>query len=125
MNVVRVAGVAGALAAALAVGLGAFGAHALRATLGPDDLAVWRTAVDYQFWHALGLLVVALVAQRSPSTLRVTTIAFIGGIVLFCASLYALALGAPRALGMLTPVGGVAFIVGWMSLAMALLRPRH
>lgn len=124
MNAARVAGVVGALAAALAVAFGAFGAHALRTRLGPDALAVWHTAVDYQFWHALGLLIVAAVANARPAAARVATIAFIAGIALFCASLYALALGAPRALGMLTPVGGLAFIVGWLALVVTFLRSR-
>lgn len=124
MNVARVAGVAGALAAALAVVFGAFGAHALRAWLDGDALGVWRTAVDYQFWHALGLVGVALVGRGSAPALRVATMAFLAGIVLFCSSLYALALGAPRAVGMLTPIGGLAFIVGWLALAIAFVRAR-
>lgn len=121
MTVARLAGVAGALAAGLAVILGAFGAHALRARLDADALAVWKTAVDYQFWHALGLVGIALLARDAvpDGRLRTAAIAFVVGIVLFCASLYALALGAPRALGLLTPLGGVAFIVGWLALALA------
>lgn len=121
MTVARLAGVAGALAAGLAVILGAFGAHALRAGLDADALAVWKTAVDYQFWHALGLVGIALLARDAvpDGRLRTAAIAFVVGIVLFCASLYALALGAPRALGLLTPLGGVAFIVGWLALALA------
>lgn len=117
MNFARVAGIAGALAGALAVACGAFGAHALRTRLDADALAVWRTAVDYQFWHALALVLVGVLARTPNAALRVATWAFVTGIVLFCASLYALALGAPRTLGVVTPVGGVAFIVGWVALA--------
>ncbi|MBN8482519.1 MAG: DUF423 domain-containing protein [Xanthomonadales bacterium] len=118
MSLARLAGIAGATAAALAVACGAFGAHALRNHLDADALATWRIAVDYQFWHALALVLVAALARMPNRALRFAAFAFIAGIVLFCASLYALALGAPRALGMLTPVGGVAFIVGWITLAL-------
>lgn len=111
--------VVAAIAGASAVALGAFGAHALRDALDERALANWRTAVDYQSWHALALLACALLArERSPSMLRVAAIAFALGIVLFSGSLYALALGAPRALGAVTPFGGVAFITGWLALGM-------
>ena len=122
MNIARVAGVGGTVAAALAVVLGAFGAHALRTRLDADALAVWHTAVDYQFWHALGLLGVALAARNAEPALRVATLAFLVGIAVFCSSLYALALGAPRGLGAVTPVGGLAFIVGWLAFAVAFAR---
>ncbi len=118
MNLARVAGIAGATAGALAVGCGAFAAHALRDRLDADALALWRTAVDYQFWHALALVLVGVLARTPRPALRVAAFAFITGLVLFCASLYALALGAPRALGMLTPLGGVAFVIGWIALAL-------
>lgn len=108
---------AAALAGAGAVALGAFGAHALRDVLDERALGTWRTAVDYQAWHALALLGTALLAgNRPPPALRLATVAFAFGIVLFSGSLYALALGAPRALGALTPFGGVAFIAGWFAL---------
>lgn len=114
----RVAAVA-ALAGALAVAAGAFGAHALRGTLDERALTVWHTAVDYQFWHALALLASAAFVRRSATTrwFLVASVAFIAGIVLFCGSLYALALGAPRLVGVITPFGGIAFIVGWCTLA--------
>lgn len=108
---------AAALAGASAVALGAFGAHALRDMLDERSLAAWRTAVDYQFWHALALLATGLLARGTASSaLRVAAVAFALGIVLFCGSLYALALDAPRALGAVTPLGGVAFIAGWIAL---------
>ena len=107
-----------ALLGAAAVVLGAFGAHALRGTFDEHALATWHTAVEYQFWHVLALLGVAIVARDSaPGALRIAGIAFVVGIVLFCGSLFALALGAPRGVGAITPVGGVAFIVGWVCLA--------
>lgn len=109
--------VAAAIAGASAVALGAFGAHALRDALDEPALATWRTAVDYQFWHALALLATGFFARgRSPSALRFAAAAFALGIVLFSGSLYALALGGPRALGVVTPFGGVAFIAGWLAL---------
>ena len=104
------AGVAGASAVALA----AFGAHALRGMLDERGLELWRTAVSYHFWHALALFL-ALCFLGEPHRRRVVT-SFGVGIVLFSGSLYALALGAPRWLGAMTPLGGVAFIVGWMLL---------
>jgi uncharacterized membrane protein YgdD (TMEM256/DUF423 family) len=109
--------IAAALAGAAAVALGAFGAHALRASLDEQALATWRTAIDYAFWHALALLGTAALAREGVTrALAVAAIAFVAGIVLFSGSLCALALGAPRALGIVTPFGGVAFIVGWASL---------
>lgn len=110
---------AAALAGAGAVASGAFGAHALRDVLDARALGIWRTAVDYQSWHALALLATALLARdRPPSVLRVAAVAFALGIVLFSGSLYALALGAPGAFGALTPFGGAAFIAGWLALGM-------
>ncbi|MGA8276928.1 MAG: DUF423 domain-containing protein [Rhodanobacteraceae bacterium] len=124
MNVAsRSAGVAAAIAGAGAVVLGAFGAHALRGTLDPGALAIWHTAVEYQFWHALALLVVAQMLRTQAST--AATIAASGlvvGMLLFCGSLYALALGAPRVTGIATPFGGLAFIVGWIALGFAAWR---
>ena len=115
----RLAIAGGALLMAAAVALGAFGAHALKARLTPDALALWQTAVNYHAWHALGLLGVGLLITQFPNTrgLKVTAWLFVAGIVLFCGSLYALALGAPRAFGLVTPFGGVAFIAGWLLLA--------
>lgn len=110
---------AAALAGASAVALGAFGAHALRDVLDERALAVWRTAVDYQFWHALALLALGVLAEvRASRALRTAALAFVLGLVLFCGSLYALALGAPRWLGAITPLGGLAFIIGWLALGL-------
>lgn len=111
--------VAGSLAAALAVVLGAFGAHALDARLGADLLAVWRTAVEYHFHHALALLAVGLLLMRFPAVaaLRWAGFAFAIGLLLFSGSLYVLALSGLRWLGAVTPFGGLAFIVGWLLLA--------
>lgn len=113
-------GAAAAAAGASAVILGALGAHALRAQLSPPLLDVWRTAVQFQFWHALALAACALL--RPAHSVRLAALAFASGIVLFCGSLYALALGAPHQVGVLTPLGGLAFIVGWGALGVAMYR---
>ena len=115
--------IAAALAGAASVALGAFGAHALRETLDEQALATWRTAIDYAFWHALALLGVATLARDGVTrALAIAAVAFVAGIVLFSGSLCALALGAPRAVGIITPFGGVAFIAGWLALAAHALR---
>ncbi|MGE0372781.1 MAG: DUF423 domain-containing protein [Gammaproteobacteria bacterium] len=116
----------GALAAALAVIMGAFGAHALKARLGAELGAVYRTAVDYHFYHALGLLAAGLVAARLPGVraLRWCGALLGAGIVLFSGSLYALSLGGPGWLGAVTPFGGLAFIGGWVLLAWGVTRNR-
>jgi uncharacterized membrane protein YgdD (TMEM256/DUF423 family) len=114
----------GASMAALAVVLGAFGAHALKARLPADMLEVYHTAVQYHFWHALGVLAVGLALQLSPDAgwLRTAGWLLTGGIVLFCGSLYLLALTGSKWLGAVTPLGGVAFILGWLALVVAALR---
>jgi len=114
----------GAVLAVCGVALGAFGAHALKARLGSEALALWGTATQYLFWHALGILVVALACIQLPESVWLRTAGGLlaVGIVLFSGSLYLLALGAPRVLGAITPFGGVAFILGWAALAGAALR---
>jgi uncharacterized membrane protein YgdD (TMEM256/DUF423 family) len=106
---------------ALATACGAFGAHALKAHLAPERLALWETAVRYHFFQGLGLLGVGL-ALRSldAAVLRHAATLIVVGIVLFSGSLYALSLGGPRALGVLTPLGGLAWIAGWLLFAYAL-----
>jgi uncharacterized membrane protein YgdD (TMEM256/DUF423 family) len=116
--------VLGAAAALAAVLLGAFGAHALKARLAGDALALWRTAVEYHFWHALGLIAVGLVALHLPGSalLKWSGATMLAGIVLFSGSLYLLALTGTRALGAVTPVGGVAFVAAWGLLILAVVR---
>ncbi len=110
--------VVGSSSAALAVALGAFGAHALRARLEPSLLAAFETGVRYQFTHALGLLAVAWACTRWPgAAIRAGGWLFIAGSVLFSGSLYALSLGGARGLGAVTPLGGAAWIAGWLCLA--------
>ena len=102
------------------VAAGAFGAHALRARLPADLLAVWETAARYQLIHAVALLAVALLAARAPSGAAAAAgWLFAAGVVLFSGSLYALALTGVRVLGAVTPLGGVCFLAGWVALALA------
>ena len=116
---------AGALYGATGVVLGAFGAHALASRLSDSNLAVWDTAVTYQLTHALALLVVGLLTREPGSASTALNIAgwgFLVGVVLFSGSLYALAFDGPRMLGPVTPIGGVAFITGWVALLIGALR---
>ena len=97
--------------------LGAFGAHALQARLGAEALSVWQTAVQYHFWHALALLAVP---QLSGAWARASGWLFVAGVLLFSGSLYALAFGVP--LAVVTPLGGLALILGWVAFAVAAVR---
>lgn len=107
----------------LSVAAGAFGAHALRPRIAPELLAVFETGARYQMFHALALLAVGLLFAARPSALLAGAgWAMLAGIVLFSGSLFALALSGVRGLGAVTPVGGVAFLVGWALLAAASLR---
>lgn len=116
--------VLGATAGMLAVVLGAFGAHALRAKLTPDLQAIYQTAVQYHFWHALGLLAIGIVAIHLPAStpLKWAGWLMLGGIVVFSGSLYLLAVTGIRWLGAITPVGGAALIASWALLAWAVAR---
>ena len=107
-----------------AVGLGAFGAHALKSRLAPDLMAIYQTAVQYHFWHALGLLAVGVLLTQKPESAALAAAAWllVAGIVLFCGSLYALALTGVRGLGAVAPVGGAAFLAAWAAVAWAAWR---
>jgi uncharacterized membrane protein YgdD (TMEM256/DUF423 family) len=109
-----------ALAGLIGVGFGAFGAHALRSRLSPDMLAVFETAVRYQMYHALALLAVALAVGRIGDAvlLKLAGWFFVVGIVLFAGSLYAIALSGRTAIGAITPIGGLAFLLGWVCLVL-------
>ncbi len=113
---------------AFAVGFGAFGAHGLRNRLDAYSMSVYEKAVFYHFIHALGILVVALLARTSAISpagqARVGWLLLIG-IVLFSGSLYALAISGIRILGAITPIGGIAFIAGWLVLAYEVLRAQR
>lgn len=118
-------GISGCLAAALAIALGAFGAHALKETLETSGRTyVWQTAVDYHMWHALALVLCALI--HSESKLKTAAVAlFAAGIVLFSGSLYWLALGGPGWLGPITPLGGLSFMIGWICLAVGFIAEKQ
>jgi uncharacterized membrane protein YgdD (TMEM256/DUF423 family) len=115
----------GAVALALAVVLGAFGAHGLRERLDSYSMGIWEKAVFYHFVHALGLLVVSvmpkagIVGQAAAAWVSVLLVA---GILIFSGSLYTLAVTGVRSLGAITPFGGVSFIAAWLLLAVAVLR---
>ena len=116
---------------ALATVCGAFGAHALKGQLSAERLQLWDTAVRYHFFQALGLIGVGLTLRllegggglsRAAGALRAAAALIVSGIILFSGSLYALALGAPRALGVLTPLGGLAWIAAWLLFAWGVWR---
>lgn len=113
----------GSLSAFLAVALGAFGAHALKARLSPDMLAAFEVGVRYQMVHALALLAVGWACTRwAGPALTTSGWLFVAGTVVFSGSLYALALSGTRWLGAVTPIGGVAWLAAWLLLAWAAWR---
>ncbi|MGE0383743.1 MAG: DUF423 domain-containing protein [Gammaproteobacteria bacterium] len=121
----RITIAAGALTAFVGVAMGAFGAHALRATLDPALMEVYRTAVQYHLVHALALVFTGNfqgVSRSSRTWALAAAVALFTGVVLFSGSLYLLALTGVRAWGAVTPVGGIAFLSGWLALAVAALR---
>jgi uncharacterized membrane protein YgdD (TMEM256/DUF423 family) len=122
MDARKTLALAGALIA-LATILGAFGAHALKAHLSQDKLAVYETAVRYHFFHALGLLAIGVLMRSvDGELLRWSALLVLVGIILFSGSLYLLTFGAPRFLGVVTPLGGLALIVGWGMFAVTMWR---
>ena len=113
----------GAFSAFLAVAAGAFGAHALRDAVPPDRLAIWETGARYQMYHALALLGVAYVAAHKEAGLaRLAGWLFVAGTLLFSGSLYLLSVTGISLLGAITPLGGVAFLAGWLALTWTALR---
>jgi uncharacterized membrane protein YgdD (TMEM256/DUF423 family) len=115
--------ISGAVFMALGVLLGAFGAHALKSILSPEMLAVYKTGVEYQFYHALGLLLIGLIGFQVKSKYLQWSGLFITiGIILFSGSLYVLTLSGIKAIGAITPVGGLSFVAGWIFLAIAIIK---
>ena len=114
---------AGSINAMLAVILGAFGAHGLKGRLTEEMLSVYQTGVQYHFYHSLGLIIIGVTAFHLPASasLKWSARLMLAGIILFSGSLYLLALTNINWLGMITPVGGTAFIVAWLLLAIAAL----
>lgn len=115
-----------AILLALGVAFGAFGAHALRSRLDAYSLGIWEKAVFYHFIHAFAILAVQLFVGQglTHGAAQRLSLIFFAGILLFSGSLYALAISGTRALGAVTPIGGVAFLAGWLMLAFHLFRSR-
>ncbi|MBL7967286.1 MAG: DUF423 domain-containing protein [Prolixibacteraceae bacterium] len=117
---------AGAVFMALAVLLGAFGAHALKKILSPEMLNIYHTGVEYQFYHALGLLIIGVIGFQIKSKLiGWAGILLTAGIILFSGSLYVLALSGIKGLGAITPIGGISFVAGWIILAIGIVKHKH
>jgi uncharacterized membrane protein YgdD (TMEM256/DUF423 family) len=116
----------GALLMLVGVILGAFGAHGLQSLLTPKQLSSYVTGVTYQQLHSMGLVLTGVIAQVTPPSpwLKRAAVLFVIGIALFSGSIYALAFGAPRWFGMLAPVGGTSFMLGWAAVAAHALRSR-
>lgn len=116
--------ISGSLFMVLAVGFGAFGAHIVQELLTPDRFDVFKTAVEYHFYHAIGLLILGLISQRIESSkwIQWSGYCMIAGIVIFSGSLYILTLTDTSWLGAVTPLGGFAFILGWVFLILGVLK---
>ena len=113
----------GALFGLSGVMIGAFGAHGLKALLNADQLAIYHTGVDYQFVHALALLLLGALAQhQTPKAWQLAATLFIAGVFIFSGSLYLLVLTDTSWLGATTPIGGMSFIAGWAALLWGLRR---
>ncbi|MDN3365285.1 DUF423 domain-containing protein [Priestia megaterium] len=114
----------GAINAMLAVALGAFGAHGLEGKISEKYLEVWKTGVQYQMFHAMGLFVIAFLLSKFPQSSLLTASGWImfAGIVLFSGSLYVLSTSGIKVLGAITPLGGVAFIVAWILIVVATVK---
>ncbi len=113
--------ISGSLLLAIGIGAGAFGAHALENTLTSERLDTWKTAVDYQMWNALGLLLIAVISQNFGLDLNWSKWLIFTGILIFSGSLYLLCLTNTSWLGAITPIGGVCLILGWILLAFKLI----
>jgi len=119
--------IAGSTFMALAVGFGAFGAHIVQDMLSPDRFEVYKTAVDYHFYHALGLLLIGAASYHliDSTWLKWSSRMIIAGIIIFSGSLYILTLTDTGWLGAVTPLGGVAFILGWIFFAVSILKSQE
>ena len=111
------------LLGATGVAAGAFGAHALQASVSPERIAIWDTAAQYHLTHAAVILALALGSQTGDRRWRLPMIGFIGGVLLFSFSLYALVLTDITRLAMITPVGGLFLMLGWLMVAIKALKP--
>ena len=115
--------VTAALSLALAVIIGAFGAHGLKSRLSPEMMDIYKTGVEYHFYHALGLLLVGILSVQMPSSIMNLSALFLFlGIVIFSGSLYVLAMSGIKWIGAITPIGGLCFITGWILLVFSVLK---
>jgi uncharacterized membrane protein YgdD (TMEM256/DUF423 family) len=116
--------VLGSINALLVILIGAFGAHGLKAKLTVENMAIYQTAVQYHFYHAVGLVLIGLIAWHIPTSpyLRWSAWLMIMGIILFSGSLYVLSITNIRWLGAITPIGGTAFIFAWLVLALGIIK---
>ena len=121
--------ITGTVLAGLAVALGAFGAHGLKKIVSPENVAIYQTGVQYQMYHALALVLIGILSERILNNyITWAGVFFLAGIVLFSGSLYlivslyAMSKSVPRAIGILTPIGGLFFILGWICLLLSLLK---
>ena len=118
--------VLGSISGFLGIALGAFGAHALKSSLAPESMTIFETALRYQMYHTFALIVAGWGMKQFPARPFIAAgWCFVGGIVLFCGSLYVLAISGVRALGVVTPFGGLAFLGGWSSLAWGFWKARN
>ncbi len=114
---------AGAISGAMAVLLGAFGAHLLKQMISPEMLEVFKTGIQYQFYHTSALLMVGLLMNLNPTkSLKWSGYLFMSGILIFSGFLYLLALTGIKTLGMIVPIGGVMFVAGWICMLIHLLK---
>jgi len=115
----------GAIFMALGVLLGAFGAHALKNSLSPEMLAVYKTGIEYQFYHSLGLLLIGVIGIRLNSKwIQGSAILLIVGIILFSGSLYILSISGIKIIGAITPIGGISFVAGWICLIIGIQKQK-
>lgn len=113
----------GSFNAALAILLGAFAAHSLKATVSEYSLEIFKTAADFQLWHGLGLILLGLIAQQYRQyTYTLVACLFITGIILFSGSLYLLSITDIKMLGAITPFGGISLIIAWSLLSIKMLK---
>ena len=122
METAKIALIVGISAAFCAVGLGAFGAHGLKARVSADMLAIWQTGVTYQFFHALALILLGLWIKQSGVAAMASFWLFSLGILIFSGSLYVLVLSNIKGLGAITPIGGIFFLLGWVMWLVAVVR---
>jgi uncharacterized membrane protein YgdD (TMEM256/DUF423 family) len=122
--------ISAAIFGTLAVMLGAFGAHSLKKILSPEQMDIWHTAVQYHFYHTFALLFLSTFARFKNKIIHFSAYCFSIGIILFSGSLYLMALkniliiGSAHILGPITPIGGLFFILGWLSLLLAAIRDK-